>query len=65
MSRLKTETMIGLKRLDNLQHCVTSVIRDGVPGDLIETGVWRRRIVDFYARRITSLCGSFEKGLVG
>ena len=35
------ETMIGLKRLDNLEECITSVIRDGVPGDLIETGVWR------------------------
>src|SRR5216684_2749387 len=30
------ETMIGLKRLDNLQACVTDVIRAGTPGDLIE-----------------------------
>ena len=35
------ETMIGMKRLDNLQYCVTEVIRKNVPGDLIETGVWR------------------------
>jgi O-methyltransferase len=35
------ETMIGLKRLDNIQACVTDVVRRGVPGDLIETGVWR------------------------
>jgi len=35
------ETMIGLKRLDNIQECVADVIRSGVPGDLIETGVWR------------------------
>lgn len=34
-------TMIGLRRMDNLRHCVETVIRDGVPGDLIETGVWR------------------------
>jgi len=34
-------TMIGLKRLDNLQACVTQVVADGIPGDLIETGVWR------------------------
>jgi O-methyltransferase len=34
------ETMIGLKRLDNLQHCVETVLADSVPGDLIETGVW-------------------------
>ncbi len=38
---LEAETMVGLKRLDSLQQCVTSVIRNGVPGDLIETGVWR------------------------
>ncbi|WP_394619044.1 TylF/MycF family methyltransferase [Lentzea sp. JNUCC 0626] len=34
-------TMIGLKRLDNLQRCVETVLRENVPGDLIETGVWR------------------------
>ena len=33
--------MIGLKRLNNLQHCAETVIREGVPGDFIETGVWR------------------------
>src|SRR5438067_263878 len=40
-------TMIGLARLDNLQHCVESVIEDRVPGDLIETGVWRGGAVIF------------------
>ena len=35
------ETMIGLKRLDNLEFCITDVIRHGVRGDLIATGVWR------------------------
>jgi hypothetical protein len=38
---LYADTMIGLRRLDNLQTCIESVLRDGVPGDLIETGVWR------------------------
>ena len=38
---LDAETMVGLKRLDNLEHCITNVIEQGVPGDLIETGVWR------------------------
>jgi hypothetical protein len=37
----QAETMIGMKRLDNLQHCIQAVIADEVPGDLIETGVWR------------------------
>jgi hypothetical protein len=34
-------TMVGLKRLDNVQFCVEDVIARGVPGDLMETGVWR------------------------
>lgn len=37
----RAETMVGLRRLDNVQACVTDVIQRGVPGDLIETGVWR------------------------
>jgi O-methyltransferase len=35
------DTMIGTARLDNLQACVVDVLQRGVPGDLIETGVWR------------------------
>lgn len=34
-------TMIGRKRLDNLQYCIEQVLNNHVPGDLIETGVWR------------------------
>jgi SAM-dependent methyltransferase len=34
-------TMIGRKRMANLRSVVETVITDGVPGDLIETGVWR------------------------
>ena len=34
-------TMIGAKRIDNLQHCVETVLADEIPGDFIETGVWR------------------------
>jgi hypothetical protein len=37
-----TLTMVGAKRLDNLQHCALTVLKDGVPGDFIETGIWRR-----------------------
>jgi O-methyltransferase len=37
----EAETMIGMLRLDNIQACVESVIREGVPGDLLEAGVWR------------------------
>lgn len=34
-------TMIGLGRLDNLQYCMEQVLKNNVPGDFIETGVWR------------------------
>lgn len=34
-------TMIGIVRLNNIQYCVETVIKNKVPGDLIETGVWR------------------------
>jgi O-methyltransferase len=34
-------TMVGAKRLDNLHHCVFTVLKDGIPGDFIETGIWR------------------------
>src|SRR6202451_3184745 len=37
--RVRAHTMIGLKRRDNLQFCVGPAIRDGISGDLIETGV--------------------------
>lgn len=35
------ETMVGLKRLNNLQYCLVESIKDKIPGDFIETGVWR------------------------
>ncbi|HEU0209495.1 MAG TPA: TylF/MycF family methyltransferase [Candidatus Udaeobacter sp.] len=40
-------TMIGLKRLDNLQFCIEDVLNNGVAGDVIETGVWRGGAVIF------------------
>ena len=35
------QTMIGQRRLENVEHCVRDVLARGVPGDLIEAGVWR------------------------
>lgn len=34
-------TMIGMKRLNNIQSCLEDVIAHNVEGDVIETGVWR------------------------
>jgi O-methyltransferase len=33
--------MTGLARLQNVQDCIEDVLANNVPGDLIETGVWR------------------------
>jgi hypothetical protein len=38
---VQAHTMVGLARLDNLQACVETVLDEGIPGDFIETGVWR------------------------
>jgi hypothetical protein len=35
------KTMVGSIRLDNVGECIRRVINDEVPGDLIETGIWR------------------------
>jgi hypothetical protein len=34
-------TMVGVKRLDNVQACMEDVLADDVPGDFVEAGVWR------------------------
>lgn len=34
-------TMVGMERLDHLEECITKIAEQNIPGDLIETGVWR------------------------
>jgi O-methyltransferase len=34
-------TMIGRKRLENVRDCAKQIIEKRIPGDFIETGVWR------------------------
>lgn len=43
----QAHTMIGMKRLNNIQFCVEDVLQREVRGDLIETGVWRGGAVIF------------------
>lgn len=53
-------TMLNTARMDNLEECVSSVIRDGVPGDLIECGVWRGGAVIFM-RALLAAFGDTER----
>lgn len=41
------ETMIGLKRLENIEFCVKEILKNKIEGDFIETGVWRGGAVIF------------------
>lgn len=38
---LHSHTMVGRARLDNIEACISRAVADSVPGDVIETGVWR------------------------
>lgn len=62
-------SMLPLARMDNIGECIESVLRDQVPGDLIETGVWRggacifmRGVLKAYGvtDRLVWLADSFE-----
>ncbi len=62
-------TMIGHKRLDNIQYCIEQALKEGVSGDMIETGVWRgggsifmRAVLKAYAvsDRMIWVADSFE-----
>jgi O-methyltransferase len=59
---VEAETMIGLKRLGNIQECVIDVVERGVPGDLIETGVWRGGATIFM-RAILAAYGDTERAV--
>lgn len=65
------DTMIGMKRLQNVRDAVRTVIEEGLPGDIVETGVWRggasimmRATLEAYGDQARTIwcCDSF-KGL--
>jgi O-methyltransferase len=37
----EADSMIGAARMDNIHQCIRTVLHEGVPGDFIETGIWR------------------------
>ena len=66
---MQAQTMVGLKRLDNIQELLEDVIEKGIEGDVIETGVWRggasifmRAVLKAHdvADKKVWLCDSFE-----
>ena len=61
-------TMIGRKRLNNIEFCVRDVVKRGVPGDIVETGAWRggcciftrALLKELHDSRTVWVCDSFE-----
>jgi hypothetical protein len=50
-----SHTMIGRKRLDNIEHCIRSIQKANVAGDFAETGVWRGGACIFMKGCMTAL----------
>jgi hypothetical protein len=50
------ETMVGMARLANVLDCTSRALADGIPGDLVETGVWRGGTA-IYLRAILAALG--------
>jgi len=57
------ETMVGLARLDNVRALTTTALADGVPGDLVETGVWRGGTA-IYLRAVLAAAGDADRTVV-
>jgi hypothetical protein len=53
-------SMLPLARFDNIQHCICDVVRSGIPGDFIETGVWRGGAAIFM-RGVLKACGVSDR----
>ncbi|MEO0486882.1 MAG: TylF/MycF/NovP-related O-methyltransferase [Pseudomonadota bacterium] len=53
-------SMAGYYRLTNLSRCVRQVIKDDVPGDFIETGVWRGG-ASILMRGVSNLAGGADR----
>lgn len=56
-------TMIGTKRLANLRMVIESVIGEHVPGDIVETGVWRGGAC-IMARAVLQAWGSSDRRVI-
>lgn len=56
------ETMVGLKRLDNVQQCIRTVLDSAIPGDLMEAGVWRGG-VSIFMRGALEAYGDAERNV--
>src|ERR1700737_2193991 len=57
---IDAETMVGRLRLENLESCIVEVLDRGVPGDLLEAGVWRGGAT-ILMRAVLRACGDSQR----
>ena len=57
-------TMVGWRRLDNVRAALEDVVRRGVPGDFMETGVWRGGACIYAKAVLDSLSGQRRRVIV-
>ena len=53
-------TMVGMRRLENIEYCIRSVIADEIGGDFVECGVWRGG-ASIYARGVLNVLGAVDR----
>lgn len=54
------ETMVGMERLEQIETCVADIMANDVPGDFIETGVWRGG-ASIFMRALLDVHGDTER----
>lgn len=57
---VRAHTMISPRRMDNIRDLLQRVIKGGIPGDFVETGVWRGGAC-IYAAAVIKAYGSNKK----
>jgi hypothetical protein len=48
-------SMLPVARFDNIEYCINSILAEKIPGDLIETGVWRGGATIFMRSMLAAL----------
>ncbi|MBI2600301.1 class I SAM-dependent methyltransferase [Candidatus Daviesbacteria bacterium] len=57
---LSAHTMIGKRRLNNIQFCIENILKEKIPGDLIEAGVWRGG-ASIFMKGVLKACGDNKR----
>lgn len=53
-------SMVGHRRLENVEHCIRSVLDRSIQGDFVECGVWRGG-ASIYARAVLNALGATDR----